>query len=259
MVDTAVAQHVGDRAEQQDRVEVVKHPQLADALMVVLADGAGGHTGGAQAASEVIIRARQTFLEYEGREPLNDMMHAVLLDAHQGIRLSRFTCTQDPHSTAVALIVRGHRAQWAHCGDSRLYHVRGGRILHRSEDHSQVALLLRKGAITAEQVNTHPKRNVLLSCLGGRAVPQIVHGGCDALLAGDAFLLCSDGLWAHFSEAELATALSRPKIREVAAELLAEARKRAQGRGDNVSLAIVRLRAETPFTRPAAPNWTLLE
>ena len=258
-VEAAVAQHIGDRTEQQDRVEVLQHPAQDDVLMAVLADGAGGHTGGAMASGEVITRARQTFLNFRGRADLQELMHDVLMDAHQGIRLSRFASEQDPYSTAVALIVRGATAQWAHCGDSRLYHVRDGQVIHRSEDHSFVGQLLRAGEITADEVNTHPKRNVLLSCLGGHNAPQIVPGQCDDLREGDVFLLCSDGLWAYFSAEELACALSQRDGREAAQALLHEARTRAHGRGDNVSLAVVRLCSPPPPAAPAAPKWTLLD
>ena len=258
-VEAALAQHVGDRAEQQDRVDVVQHPMLDDVLLAVLADGAGGHTGGAMASGEVITRARQTFLDFRGREDLQELMHDVLMDAHQGILLSRFASEQDPFSTAVALIVRGATAQWAHCGDSRLYHVRDGQVIHRSEDHSFVAQLLRQGEITEAEINTHPKRNVLLSCLGGRKAPQVTPGQCEDLREGDVFLLCSDGLWAYFSDEELATTLSQRDVREVAQTLLREARTRAAGRGDNVSLAVVRLCSPPPPAVPEAPKWTLLD
>jgi serine/threonine protein phosphatase PrpC len=94
--------------------------------------------------------------------------------------------------------------------------------------------------LTAEEALHHPQRNVLVSCLGGDRTPQGEQGNCDNVVAGDHFLLCSDGLWNYFSDEELADTLAGLSANDAAQRLLELARKRSQGNGDNISLAIVK-------------------
>lgn len=241
-IETCVATHLGDRREQQDRVSLFGHPTRPGMLMAVLADGMGGHSGGAMAAQQVVFKAKQSFETYApGSETPEHLLATIVQDAHVGIRLTRFTSEKDPHSTAVVLMLQPGRVDWAHCGDSRLYHFRGDQTLSRSLDHSLVGELLRKGRIDEQGALEHPQRNVLLSCLGSDRDPKVEHGKHAPLMAGDSFLLCSDGLWAYFPDAELARILSSLPPREAARELVNLARVRAEGVGDNISLAIVKL------------------
>ncbi|MBN8442527.1 MAG: serine/threonine-protein phosphatase [Thauera sp.] len=240
-IETCAAQHIGDRKEQQDKVGMFVHPTRADTLMAVLADGMGGHSGGAMAAEQVVIKARQNLDVFAPRhETAEQLLGSSLADAHTVIRLTRFTSEQDPHSTAVMLLVQGSMATWAHCGDSRLYFFRGQNTAQRTEDHSLVGELKRKGRITEQESLTHPQRNVLLSCLGNDREPRIEYGHAKEIQAGDSFLLCSDGLWAYFSDDELAATIRDHSARAAAEILIRNARERAAGSGDNVTLAIVK-------------------
>jgi serine/threonine protein phosphatase PrpC len=252
VIETCAAQHIGDRQEQQDRVAVSGHPRAKGCLLAVLADGMGGHTGGALAAEQVLHSARQNF-EALGptADTIGDMLRSGINDAHDGIRLTRYTSEQDPHSTACLLVLQPGRADWAHCGDSRIYHFRDGALMSRTTDHSYVADLVRKGFLTVAQAEQHPNKNILVSCLGDKDAPVIELGASAPLMAGDCFLLCSDGLWAYFSDEELGRVLKEHPPRKAAELLIDMARARARGRGDNCSLAIVRLREAE---KPAAPS-----
>lgn len=211
-------------------------------MMAVLADGMGGHSGGAVAAEQVVLKARQNFETYSpDSETPRDLLTSIVNEAHVVIRLSRFTTKLEPHSTIVALLLQPGRVDWAHCGDSRLYHFRGSRAMSRSMDHSLVGELQRKGKIDETEALTHPQRNVLLSCLGSEREPQIDFGHADSLKAGDSFLLCSDGLWGDLRDAEIGDVLGRLPPRDAARELVSSARARASGSGDNISLAIIKL------------------
>jgi serine/threonine protein phosphatase PrpC len=240
-VETSVARHTGDRKEQQDRVAVLTHPSHSGALLIALADGMGGHSGGAMAAEQIILSAQQNLESFSpATEQPGQLLDLVVQDAHISIRLSRFTSEQDPHSTVVAFMLYRGRAYWVHCGDSRLYHFRNRRLVLRTRDHSLVGELQRRGKLTAEEALHHPQRNVLVSCLGGDRAPQAEHGNCDNVVAGDHFLLCSDGLWNYFSDEELADTLASLSANDAAQRLLELARKRSHGNGDNISLAIVK-------------------
>ncbi|MFT3759304.1 PP2C family protein-serine/threonine phosphatase [Thauera sp.] len=240
--ETCVAMHIGDRLEQQDRVGLFAHPKRPGIMMAALADGMGGHSGGAVAAEQVIMRARQNLETYAPlHETPRDLLASVIDEAHTVIKLTRFTSEKDPHSTAVAFLLQQGKAYWAHCGDSRLYWFRGTATAARSRDHSLVAELMRKGRLDEAGALKHPQRNVLLSCLGSEREPCIEYGVAESPDAGDSFLLCSDGLWAYFTDFELASTIQAHPPRTAAERLIQLARERAGGAGDNISLIIVKL------------------
>ena len=241
-IDACVAQHQGDRKEQQDRVALVPHPKGGGVALAVLADGMGGHTGGALAAQQVIHTARNNLEQFSARSesPLT-MLESSLGEAHMLIKASRFINEKDPHSTAVMLLLQPGRVTWAHCGDSRLYRFRGDQPFFRTTDHSYVEQLVSQGKISSQQALVHPNRNILITSLGGGETPKIDLGDAQDLQAGDAFLLCSDGLWGYFGDAELGGVLAAYSAREASELLISRARSRAQGEGDNVSLAILKL------------------
>jgi serine/threonine protein phosphatase PrpC len=250
-IETCAAQHIGDRAEQQDRLALFKHPSRKGTLLAVLADGMGGYAGGAVAAEQVLHMAKNNFDGFAPTaESVQEMLAAGINDAHSGIRITRYTSEQDPHSTACLFMLQPGRADWAHCGDSRIYHFRDGQLLARSDDHSFVADLVRSGLLTPQQAETHPKRNILLSCLGDNEAPKIAFGAAEPLQAGDCFVLCSDGLWGYFPDAELGDALASFPPRRAAEVLIERARQRGNGRGDNISLIIIKL-----VEVPDKPKW----
>lgn len=241
-IDTCAAMHIGDRHDQQDRVAIVPHPKRKDCLLAVLADGMGGHTGGAIAAQQVILKARQNFETYMPADgSIQDFLKEVIDEAHVVIKLTRFTSEADPHSTAVVMLLRPGCADWAHCGDSRLYHFRRGKMISHTPDHSLVGELIRTNRITEEMALHHPQRNLLLSCLGAEKDPRVDFGCEAAIEPGDCFVLCSDGLWGLVSDEELGLALNELDARSAARVLINTARSRGEGVGDNISLAIIKV------------------
>ena len=241
-VDACAAQHQGDRKEQQDRVAILAHPRKRGVALAVVADGMGGHTGGALAAEQVVHTAKtnlEQFFSIDENPQL--MLQNSMREAHTMIKASRFMNEMDPHSTAVMLLLQPGRITWGHCGDSRLYHFRGTNLVNRSVDHSYVEYLISTGKITAEQALTHPNRNVLLASLGGQDDPKIALDETSDLAAGDAFVLCSDGLWAYFDDIELGVLIAQNSARQACEVLIDKAMRRANGSGDNLSLAIIKL------------------
>lgn len=255
-VETCTAQHIGDRKEQQDRVALFPHASRRGMLMAVLADGMGGHTGGAMAAEQVVHKAQQNFDAFApADESPEQLLGSIIAEAHITVKLTRFTSEQDPHTTACVLLFQPGRVDWAHCGDSRIYHFRSDQLVSRSSDHSYVNMMLKQGYLTPEQAENHPQKNVLLGCLGSEREPTIDYGGTAPLAEGDTFLLCSDGLWAYFSDAELGGVLSAHPPRAAAELLIQRARDRAAGHGDNCSLVIVKLveKKEEKKPQPGRP------
>lgn len=251
VIDACVAQHQGDRKEQQDRVALIPHPKGGGVALAVVADGMGGHTGGTLAAQQVVHTVHTNFDRFSARsESAREMLESSLHEAHMLIKAARFINEKEPHSTAVVLLLQPGKITWAYCGDSRLYRFRGNQLIFHTVDHSYVEQLVARGKISPEQAMVHPNRNILVTSLGGNEVPKIDFGEVADLQAGDIFLLCSDGLWGYFGDAELGSVLAAYSAREASEMLIDRARTRAQGEGDNVSLVILKL-VDAPEKKPA--------
>ena len=186
-----VASDIGGRKEQQDRVEIISSPGGEEHLVVV-ADGMGGHHGGAEAAQAVIDTSRCFFESPgHGEDPLASLeqnclrAHSVVHELGQG-------ASPSPGSTCVMLYLSGDEACWAHVGDSRLYHFRNGKLMNRTSDHSMVQLLVAQGEMSEEEMANSPLQNQLYMRLGGGESPKPDLGATDAM-QGDIFVLCSDG------------------------------------------------------------------
>ncbi|MFC3146804.1 PP2C family protein-serine/threonine phosphatase [Piscinibacterium candidicorallinum] len=240
-VNACTAQHIGDRQEQQDRLTLMASPHVGGALIAVVADGMGGKTGGAMAANQVISTARNFFKDWRPSDAIEAGLDHMVEEAHTVIQLAGFTEEKEPHSTAVALVVTPQRCHWMHVGDSRLYHFRAGQLMDRTLDHSYVQDMISAGKLTEQQAATHKYRNMITSALGTKSAPRVTHAEITDHGPGDYFLLCSDGVWAYFSDDELARIIHTLPPREAAELLVQLSRERARGKGDNLSLIIVKL------------------
>lgn len=237
--------HRGDRAYQQDQVEVLMHSRVAGCALAVLADGMGGKSGGRKAADQVLLTARQLFDRFvPGKDDAPDLLKALVDESHLMIKLTAITTEEEPHSTAAAFLLGPDlRCDAIHAGDSRVYHFRGAQMLGRTSDHSFVQKLVDEGQISEEQANTHPQSNLLTGCLGTHQDPPHTPWQLAPVQPGDTLLSCSDGLWHYFTPQELGAIVHALPPREACEMLLTKARQRARGGGDNLSLALVRIDA----------------
>lgn len=252
-IEAGTAQHIGDRAEQQDRVSLLTAPKAPGYLMAVVADGMGGTSGGAMAAEQVMRTAKQAFDLFSPQtEDVSGLLRTIAKDAHTLIKLNAISSEKKPHSTIVILVLTPEcSAVWAHVGDSRLYRFDGPNCAERTLDHSHVENLVQQGKLSPQQAREHKMAHLLFSALGSaESEPEITLGKCANLKAGDAFLLCTDGLWQYFSRAELGAAIAMNSPRQASEMLIAKARERAQGHeADNCTLAIIKLTEPTRETR----------
>lgn len=231
----------GGRAEQQDDL-ICLHDTAADAYLLVLADGMGGDGAGALAAAGVVDVARQLWAQGRWREQSGTwFLETLCQDAHTELRRRGEQMTNaEPHSTIVALLLRGDRACWAHVGDSRLYRFRGRRCLDCTEDHSVAGAKVRRGELARDQLASDPDQHKLLRGLGGPHPPKVDHG-CALRQPGESFALCSDGVWAQLSTLELAQLAGRRDQADALREALSLALGRGGEEGDNVSLIFSRV------------------
>lgn len=244
-IEAGSGQHLGDRQEQQDRVALFAAPRAPGYMMAIVADGMGGRSGGALAADQVIRTAKQAFDLFSPQtDNVEHLLESIARDAHTIIHLTAISSEKQPHSTMVALVITPERnAVWAHVGDSRLYRFSGPNFAECTTDHSYVERLVQEGKLPRTEARRHRLANVLLSALGSRGSElQVTLGRHEGLRPGDAFLLCTDGLWHYFSDAELGAAIAANAPRQASEMLIAKARERAAGvPADNCTLAIVKV------------------
>jgi protein phosphatase len=211
--------------------------------LYAIADGMGGHRGGAEAARlamTTLARHAPALIDAGGEELVEALVDAnrVILragDEDDALRGMATTCT--------AALVRGRVARIAHVGDSRAYLWRGGRLAQLTDDHSVVAQLVRQGHLTADEAAVHPGRNVIFRALG--TAPDLDVDTVEAVLdAGDRLLLCSDGLTNMAADAAIASILGEVFDTRAAVDALV-AYANAAGGTDNISVVLVDVRSET--------------
>ena len=231
----------GKRPTNEDRIA---YSYSRDALLMVVADGMGGHLHG-EVAAQIAVQYITEFFQREARPKLKDpflFLSGGLSNAHHAIldyAADRFL-PEAPRTTCVACIVQDSIAYWAHAGDSRLYALRGGRIIGQTRDHSRVQRMLEDGLITSEDATHHPARNRIFSCLGGVSPPHIDYSKKTPLMTGDILLLCSDGVWGPLPKDVIPRAMSTGNVLQATPALMNQAEARGGANADNLSMIAIR-------------------
>ena len=234
---------IGGRSYNQDR-QVIAHSR--EAVMLVVADGMGGHLQGEVAAqitidlmSELFYQQATPSLSHPNRFLVNAISstHQAILDYAADHHLPEI-----PSTTVVAAIIQQGMLHWCHVGDSRLYLLDGKQGMRlRSRDHSQVQRLIDQGKLTEEGARTHPERNKIYNCLGATTDPDIDIGEKQMLQPGCSVLLCTDGLWSQISDSEMEKVFIGRAVGQVMPALMNVAERRAGSTGDNLSAVAVTL------------------
>lgn len=232
---------IGKRANNEDRLA---HSYSRDALLMVIADGMGGHFYG-EIAAQIAVQTLAESFQREATPELADpfmFLQKSLTNAHHAIAdfAEAHDLRDSPRTTCVACVIQNNVAYWAHAGDSRLYLIRGGKVLCRTRDHSRVQLLMDQGIINEAQAATHPERNKIYSCLGGHQAPDIEYSRKTPLEAGDVLALCTDGLWGVLPDETLVSWLQQENLIQAVPKLLNIADSRSGPNADNLSIVAVR-------------------
>jgi serine/threonine protein phosphatase PrpC len=228
----------GGREKNEDRMG---YCYTRDAGLFALADGMGGHPEG-EVASQLALQTMAALFQRDCKpklsDPLRFLHESIIAGHHQLLRYATQKALIDtPRTTLVACLLQGNQAYWAHCGDSRLYWVRGDKLIARTRDHSYSELqdTLNQVVPMGEKLN----RNVLFTCLGSPGKPVVDTVGPLILHPGDRLLLCSDGLWGTVSDAIITEQFSRNIISESVSELVELALRNGGAKSDNVSVLAV--------------------
>jgi len=209
--------------------------------LLIVADGMGGHAHGEIASATTV----SVFTELEARLPqdLSDIdLAAELTEALNDAtdRLAR-RAADEPEmrgmgTTVVSLLLTGDQLALAHIGDSRIYLLRGGELSRLTHDHTMVQQLVDQGQITLEEAAHHPRRSVLMRALSTDHAPDPDLDRVD-VLAGDRYLLCSDGVTAVLDDEALHRELaSGAEPDQVVTQLIALANE--GGGPDNITAIV---------------------
>jgi len=247
--------HIGARRVNQDRMG---YCFTRDALLLVLADGMGGHLHG-EIAATIAMQTLSMMFQMQARPTIKKperFLEEALMQAHRDIHAyaARHQLPDTPRTTVVACLVQHNCALWAHCGDSRLYWLRAGQVLARTRDHSHLEYLIDKGQLDPADAANHPDRNKLYNCLGAHTPPRIALSRQSALQAGDVLLLCSDGLWSTVPDAEIVRSLATATVVQAVPELVAAAVARGGVRGDNTTALAISWQGDENPAGSGLPN-----
>lgn len=255
---------IGGRQYNQDRVA---YAYSNHALLLVLADGMGGHLHGEIAAQLAVQTFMQAF-ERRAQAPVpepEEFLREVMSQAHQAI--IQYAHDQqlggNPGTTCVAALLQGGEVCWAHAGDSRLYLVRNGEVTAKTHDHSMVQQWADWGIITVEEMKIHPDRNKITNCLGGVEDMFFVESSTTMpLQQGDTLLLCSDGLWSPLAESEIAECCATPSalpLSTIIDNMMNEAAQRAGTGADNITALAARWGDNEPAHEASSPVIAILD
>lgn len=236
------ASRIGGRHYNQDRVA---YAYSNKALLLVLADGMGGHLHGEIAAQLTIHTFMQSFAQAaQPRVPEpEEFLSEVVRRSHDAIIQYAHSrqLGGNPGTTCVAALVQDGKVCWAHAGDSRFYLLRGNEAVAVTHDHSVVQQWADWGIISPDEMKTHPDRNRITNCLGGVEDMFYVESSPSVpLQQGDVLLLCSDGLWGPLEEAELAAGFNATPLSAAMEQLMDKALAIGGVRADNTTAVAVR-------------------
>jgi serine/threonine protein phosphatase PrpC len=236
---------------------------LAQEGLFVVADGMGGHNAGevASAMATSMLKSAHANGITDAKE-LGDLIKEINVQIFQSAAAKTEQSGMGTTLTALAITPSDQTlgensvatATVANIGDSRTYLLRNGEFRQVSVDHSYVQELVSDGLITREEARTHARRNIVTRALG---IEPVV--GVDTwtlpLIAGDRYVLCSDGLVDEVTDADIATCLKRiTDPQETANELVAMAN--TNGGRDNITVIVVDVLVESdkPETKPEAKS-----
>lgn len=239
--------------------------------LFIVADGMGGHQAGEVASDLAVQTIRQelawfinssdaedtqpsaptsnsgttTVLDGPAEFPLQRRLRLAIEEANQSI--ADYSADNPDNAgnlgtTITCALIDDDVAIIANVGDSRTYLLREGQLKQLTEDHSYVAQLVKEGQLAPQDVFSHPRRNVITRSLGHK--PDVeVDMWTQPLMAGDRFLLCSDGLWEMVQESEaIAEIVGSSDSPKNTVEQLILAANRAGG-ADNIGVVVIHVEA----------------
>lgn len=208
--ESALVCDVGGRERNED---YAAYRETKDKGFYALCDGLGGHRGGEEASKTAAEAFLRSITEAESVSS-GSITEAV--DFAQNCLLEKFDGDHrlgalSPRTTGAFLALGDGKAFICSIGDSRIYHMRGGKIEFITNDHSVAYLSYLSGEIEYDDIRTSPDQNRLIRSMGDNEKYNPEYPAPFEIRSGDAFLLCSDGFWEYVTEQDMEKTLSASK------------------------------------------------
>ncbi len=257
-ISVGAVSEIGLREQNQDCMTGFSSPFGA---VYLIADGMGGHHGGAEASRMVAEGFSRHLLDAPASSPLRD---AITL----AVRLTNIEILEKGKSgnaelegmgstVAIALLRKGESGlelTTAHVGDSRIYLHRGGELKQLTKDHTQVQWLLDNNVIDEAAARNHPDASVLTRALGHTTDLQVDISDPIPIAEGDAILMCSDGLSGFASAEDIDRTIAENLDPSTCARQLVQLALDS-GSNDNITVQLLRIGTGVPAV-PARPKHT---
>lgn len=225
------------RKENQDRCDWFHLPSGKGSVLIV-ADGMGGYTGGSMAAQIAVDTIGQNLRESIST-PKKALQNAYnQIPGNLAAQVKSDITFASMGTTASMLLYTGNKIYPAHIGDSRIYKINQNEFSMISEDHSLVHEMVKQGILTEEEAVDHPDDNILVRALtaNSKEKPDIYRAISPKV--GDAFVVCSDGLWKMVTDDQLKN-ITLDNSPEIAVEKLVNLAN-TNGGIDNVTVGIMK-------------------
>ena len=242
------ASDIGSRSYQQDTAKVADDYVYAvsQKMIAIMCDGMGGLQGGEKASALCAELLYQAFLQVDVSDNVPQFMRTMvsMLDKEVCALTDENGAPLKAGTTLACAVLIGKELYWVSVGDSRIYLLRDGNMICLTQDHNFKMILderVKKGLITQEAADTHPKREALVSFIGIGG-PQYIDCNEKPLLlsGGDCILICSDGLYRTMREDEiLSIVTSAGDDMQSAASMLTDAAIAKRNRNQDNTSAIV--------------------
>jgi len=225
-------------------LELVIENKNVNCLLLVVADGMGGHNAG-EVASKTVVESIESYFKSEESDLNSDKTLIYLKESIEQANLEVFNASANDEklkgmgSTCTAMMILNNQIFIAHVGDSRAYLLRGNNINQLTKDHTLAEKMFDSGIISKDEAKTSPHRNMLMKAIGIAEQLEVETYNPFKVQPGDIYLLCSDGLTEYIEEEELRSILNIYEPDEACKLLVKIANKR--GGKDNITVQIVKV------------------
>lgn len=241
--DVAAISHIGGRSINQDDYLCIA---LDNHLMLIVADGLGGHQSGELAAKGLCEGLHKISAEYDVRLSKNEDYNTVLsqwvqhASKYMDAYIARQTSQTNAHTTLSLALLNTECIYTAYLGDSRIYKLSANEVIYQSRDDSMLQLLVEQGKITGNETLTHPMQNQLLQSVSYGVKPKAHTQKLNSLKKNEGILICSDGFWGNLTKEDFLQLVDSPNIKKSLEDLVLLAEKNGGKNCDNITAIFAR-------------------